>query len=84
MDICSVISCGKEAEGYLCENCKNQLGNRGFLPHMCWNCGSLIDIYEKPLSIAVGEVLFSERCRNCGDINAEKKKLIIKYPKEEE
>lgn len=75
---CLVFNCFNETEEGLCKDCSRNLSNKKLLPHLCWNCGSIIDIYDKPERIPDGEVLFSGECRKCGSKEGEKRKLLIK------
>jgi len=42
---------------------------------VCWECGSIIDIFERKGS---SDTIFSRGCRECGNISGEKNTFLVK------
>ncbi len=75
---CSVLGCGKilkdpseVAHGMMCNDCRDQLTVGKNVINLCWNCGAIIGIFEKPrawmplLGRRRSNILFSKGCRSC-------------------
>ena len=77
---CSVLRCDREVYGVgICDKCNELLQKKEeYMPLVCWECGTIVDIYEK---LAYMDTIFSRGCRECSEIGKEKDTFIVKEPK---
>lgn len=63
--------------GY-CQNCTEMLGKKEeYMALVCWDCGTIVDIYRKSEGI---DTIFSNGCRECANQEMEKDTFLIKKP----
>ena len=71
---CSVLECQNELKSFsevskgICEHCINLLTDREHFAGVCWNCGTIIGLYEIPRRLErylTEKYLFAKECQAC-------------------